>query len=132
MNEEQEERKKDSNDINMHQNASYRIFQNAYRLRGRETNTEKMLWSALKQKKLGMRFRRQHPIGSYIVDFYCHKAQLVIEIDGEYHLNEDQILSDRARSNEFEETGLKVIRFSNHEIESDLQEVLEIIKGHLC
>lgn len=66
--------------------ASPKIFQRATELRKNMTEAERILWSALRRKQLsGKRFRRQHPIETFIVDFYCHEARLVIEVDGGIH-----------------------------------------------
>ena len=115
----------------MHQGASRQVFQNAYRLRARETEAEKVLWNALKGKQLGVRFRRQHPIGSFIVDFYCHQRLLVIEVDGGYHNSKDQQQADEARTEELEASGLKVIRFSNELVINDLLGVVKEIRENL-
>lgn len=61
------------------------IFQNAYALRGSMTDAETLLWGYLKGSQLGAKFRRQHPIGIYIADFYCHQRKLIIELDGSVH-----------------------------------------------
>jgi len=65
--------------------ASSRIFINAKSLRSNMTFAEKLLWSRIRNNQLGYHFRRQHPASNYIVDFYCHKLQLVIELDGSIH-----------------------------------------------
>jgi very-short-patch-repair endonuclease len=86
------------------------------------------LWSILKEYKLkGFKFRRQHPISNYIADFYCHKAKLIIEIDGEYHNNEEQILIDKERTKYFNEIGLTEIRFSNQQVLFEIENVLNKI-----
>ena len=83
--------------------ASTIIFENANGLRKNMTDAEKLLWFHLKQSPKGFKFRRQHPMGMYIADFYCHKAKLVIEIDGsvhqlddvkQYDLNRQKIIED--------------------------------------
>ena len=66
------------------------IFQNAKELREKMTGAEIQLWSRLNKSQLGVRFKRQHPIDIFIADFYCHKYKLVVEVDGEYHNDEDQ------------------------------------------
>jgi very-short-patch-repair endonuclease len=92
------------------------------------TTTERILWSVLKEDKLGFRFRRQFGIGHYIVDFYCPKKKLVIEADGETHL--DQKEYDAIRDQFMKEFDMKVLRFTNEEIRNDLSQVLiEIIKA---
>ena len=113
---------------NMFHGASQQIFRNAQYLRQKQTKAEKILWEELKGKKLGVKFRRQHSIAKYIVDFYCHKHRLIIEIDGGYHNTENQQKSDLFRSKELERLGLKVIRFTNEEIYNSLSDVLNKIK----
>ena len=104
------------------------IFENAKLLRKNQTPAEKKLWSYLNKNKLGYKFRRQHPIATYIVDFYCHKLKLVIEVDGAYHLDEDQKSQDDIRTSELEQLGLVVVRFSNEEVFSDIEKVFNRIK----
>jgi very-short-patch-repair endonuclease len=102
-------------------------FENARRLRKEMTGAEKILWDCLSKKQLnGARFRKQHPIGDYIADFYCHKFKLVIEVDGPIH--DQQIEYDAIRTKEMAKAGIKVIRFSNAEIIGYLDTVVERIK----
>ena len=77
------------------------------------TPAENMLWSYLNLKANGVRFRRQHPLGNYIADFYCHKYKLVIEIDGSIHRLPEIIQNDIEKQNFLEEQGLSVLRFTN-------------------
>ena len=79
-----------------------------------------------------MKFRRQHPISSFIADFYCHQAKLIIEIDGGYHDDPDQQEADLGRQRALEDLGLKVIRFRNEEIETDVAGVVERIRRVLA
>jgi cyclase len=111
--------------------ASYTIFANANSLRKRTTEAEKILWTYLRGKFEGFRFRRQHPLGIYIADFYCHKAKLVIELDGTIHDIETVKENDKVRQRIIEEDGLKVIRFSNEEVFSEIEKVLEGIRANL-
>ena len=97
----------------MFEGASHIIFANAKHLRNNMTDAEKVLWFYLKTGSEGLKFRRQHPIGIYIADFYCHEKQLVIEVDGEYHFQNDQPQYDAWRTEILEDLGVKVIRFSN-------------------
>jgi very-short-patch-repair endonuclease len=93
-------------------------------LRREQTNAETSLWSVLRSKRLlGMKFRRQHPIGRYIVDFYCHQALLVIEVDGSSHDDVGTIRADEERDAWLEKRGYKVIRFTNQEVFSQLERV---------
>mgnify|MGYP006298791947 CR=1 FL=1 len=77
--------KKRSVERSMFYNARPEIFQRAKMLRKNMTVTEKLLWEKLRNKQLGVRFKPQHPIGRFIVDFYCHQSKLVVEVDGEIH-----------------------------------------------
>jgi len=112
--------------------ANKNAFRKAFLLRNKETETEKILWQLLNKNQLsGFRFKRQHPIGDYIADFYCHKAKLVIEIDGEYHNSREQKLYDDNREKTFEELGLVVLRFSDEEIFQSIDRVIQTIKNNL-
>jgi len=116
----------------MHKNASPFIFERAKNLRERETKSEKHLWEYLKKKKLeGFKFRRQHPISKYILDFYCHEKKLVIELDGSYHETKEQQLKDIKRTKALKEMGLKVIRFKNKEVLENTEFVLWEIRNKL-
>jgi very-short-patch-repair endonuclease len=102
----------------------------ARRIRAGMTNAERHLWSRLKNKQLdGVRFRRQAPIASYVVDFYCHAARLVVELDGGQHT--DQADRDLARTQDLERHGFRVIRFWNNEVFDNIESVLERIRGEL-
>ncbi len=84
------------------------------------TQPERALWYILRNRRLyGLRFRRQQPIGSYIVDFYCPAARLVVEVDGETHIGRDA--ADRRRTAYLEKQGLKVLRVTNDEVLQDLE-----------
>jgi very-short-patch-repair endonuclease len=97
-------------------------------LRKRETAAEKKLWNALRSKKTGnVKFRRQHPIGYYIVDFYSDVAKLIIEIDGSIHDIEDNKEYDRNRQLELETIGYKMLRFANERVLNNLDEVVNEI-----
>ena len=111
--------------------ASNIIFQNAHQLRKNQTDAEKLLWNQLKLKPFGCKFRRQHPLGLFIADFYCHKAKLVIEIDGSIHLKEDVIVRDRERQKMIEEDGLSVLRFTNQQVYKNIAQVLITIEEFL-
>lgn len=89
---------------------------------------EQILWDRLRKNKiLGVRFKRQHPIGTYVADFYCHAAKLVVEIDGASHNTTDQKLYDKERTFNLKLDGLKVIRFSNDEVKHNLNSVISVI-----
>jgi very-short-patch-repair endonuclease len=103
-------------------------FEKARSLRNNTTKHEQILWEHLRKNKIhGVRIKRQHPIGTYIADFYCHAAKLVIELDGASHNSADQKLYDEEREFNLKLNGLKVIRFSNQQIEKDLNNVIEEI-----
>jgi len=99
-------------------------------LRNNPTKAESQLWKALQKKQLeGRRFRRQHSIGNYIVDFYCVSENLIVELDGEYHANPINEEHDRKQSEYLENLGFKVIRFENHIVFEHLDMALEAIKA---
>jgi cyclase len=105
------------------------LFEFAKELRNNPTEAEIFLWNFLSENKLnGTRFKRQHPILYFIADFYCHKAKLIIEIDGDYHQLPEQYQYDMNRDYELEELGLKTIRFTNKQVFSETEKVLSIIK----
>ncbi len=93
------------------------------------TPEEKRLWFQLRNNSLGYRFRRQHSIGNFIVDFFCAEKRLIIELDGGQHLNNKE--SDQERTNYFESLGIQVIRFWNGEVKNNLNEVMIKIKEEL-
>lgn len=92
------------------------VFANAKALRYNMTTAENMLWSYLNLKVENAKFRRQHPLGNYIADFYCHKHKLVIDVDGGIHFLPEIIKNDIEKQAFFEEQGLKVIRFTNEQV----------------
>ena len=108
----------------MHQNASVRLFRIATLLRNNPTPTEKILWEHIRNRKLGVKFRRQHPAGIYILDFYSHEIRLVIEIDGKYHYKKHMMDLDANRSENLMAAGLVILRFTDEEIDSDINKVL--------
>lgn len=109
--------------MSMFYGARARIFRFAGQLRYNPTPQEEILWKELGAKKfMGFRFKRQHPIDRFIADFYCHKLKLVIEIDGEIH-NYRRVYDDN-RTVELKQFGIKVVRFTNKQIEDHLPEVL--------
>lgn len=89
---------------------------------------EVRLWQQLRGRKLlGLRFRRQHPVPPYIVDFYCHMHRLVVEVDGPHHGEPEQAAHDTARTAFLETQGLQVLRFTVYEVEEALEGVLRTI-----
>jgi very-short-patch-repair endonuclease len=109
-----------------------RIFEYARQNREKPTPAEAALWAELSGKKIkGLRFRRQHPIGVFIVDFYSHAAKLAIEIDGAYHFEANQMEYDQNRTALLQEVGIREIRFTNEAVLGDVAKVLEVIVGVL-
>ncbi len=101
-------------------------YQRSKQLRLEMTPEEKILWEQLRRNNLnGLHFRRQQIIDGFIVDFYCHQAQLVIEVDGEIH--DLQVESDQERDAILAARGLKILRIKNQEIRQNLQSVLQKI-----
>jgi very-short-patch-repair endonuclease len=101
-------------------------------LRKEETPTEKRLWYYLRRKQLKeFKFRRQQPIGPYIVDFYCPAQKLVIEIDGGIHYTDDAQTPDKDRQDYLETQGLTVLRFTTDEIKYQINAVLDLVSLHL-
>jgi very-short-patch-repair endonuclease len=100
----------------------------ARELRHEMTHAEKILWQELRGNKLGVHFRRQQVIEGFIVDFYCHKAGLVIELDGNVHEEEIQKESDALRDKVLNELGLRVVRFRNEEVAKKLSHVVEKVR----
>ena len=102
----------------------------AYSLENRHdmTDAESVLWEQLKAKQLGAKFRRQHVIGDYIADFVCLSHHLVVEVDGEYHDDEEQKQIDQERTDYLNSVGFDVIRFTNNQILFDTDEVLNKIR----
>ncbi|CAM3863720.1 endonuclease domain-containing protein [Rheinheimera salexigens] len=101
-------------------------------LRSNQTVAEELLWSHIRKKQLmGMQFYRQKPIAGYIADFYCAKAKLVIEIDGEIHNSIEAKQYDAIRDQVMLSLGLTVLRFTNSQVEASLVEVLAQIKNNL-
>lgn len=95
-------------------------------LRKNCTETEKILWSQLKQRKIGAKFIRQYSIGNWVVDFYCPEYKLVIELDGGIH--KGLLKADKYRNELLEGMGLRVLRFKNEEVLNNINEVLEKIR----
>ena len=95
-------------------------------LRSEMTSAERRLWSRLRAKQFfGLKFRRQHGVGPYIVDFYCSERLTVIEVDGDVHGEELQKRKDEKREKNLKNLGLQIIRYANDEILKNLDGVLE-------
>jgi len=113
---------------NYHHGAGEITFLKASALRKPQTHAEKKLWGILRNRKLeGYKFRRQHALDSFIADFYCHEARLVIEIDGENHLIREVMEYDKWREGILKSYGLAIIRFTNDQVFTDIDGVLKAI-----
>lgn len=109
---------------------SSRLTLVAKQLRKNTTQAEKQLWQQLRAKQLhGFKFKRQQPIGNYVVDFVCFEKSLVIELDGGQHA--EQVDRDAARTQWLEAQGFKVIRFWNNNVLQNLDGVWDVITRHL-
>ncbi|MBZ0156922.1 MAG: endonuclease domain-containing protein [Alphaproteobacteria bacterium] len=108
-----------------------RLIAYAKDLRDRSTDAERLLWTQLRTRRLGgLKFRRQHPIGSYIVDFVCLEKKLVIELDGGQHAEPDKKEYDKERDAWLEREGYRMLRFWDNEVLLHSREVLEVIREH--
>ena len=114
---------------NMYYGASHLIFQKAEELRNRTTSAEEILWKHIHINQWKLKFRRQHPIWTYVADFYCHGIKLVIELDGGIHEIEDVKRNDETRENHLKKLGLTVLRFKNEEVYNNINTVLEKISN---
>ena len=112
-------------------NNAFRLIEEAKRMRKEPTDAEVTLWELLRDKKLGDKFRRQHLIDDFIVDFVCLSKNLVIEVDGGYHNDPTQKEYDEQRTLYLNEKGFKVIRFTNEEVIGNTEAVLTKIKDIL-
>ena len=99
-------------------------------LRKNFTDTERILWRHLRAKQMeGYKFRRQEPIGNYIVDFVCQEARIIIEVDGGQHSVEQK--KDFERDRWLKEQGYRVLRFWNNEVLTNIDGVLEVIRNNI-
>jgi very-short-patch-repair endonuclease len=104
----------------------------ARNLRRDLTDAERLIWSSLRAHRLaGASFRRQTPVGPYIVDFLCHEAKLIVELDGGQHFEPVQKGRDSRRDLYLESKGFRVLRFNNHEVMTNREGVLEVIAAAL-
>ncbi|MDY6867497.1 MAG: endonuclease domain-containing protein [Chloroflexota bacterium] len=112
---------------------SSKIIRNRARdLRKKQTPAESLLWSKLRSRQLsGFKFRRQHPIDNYILDFYCSEAHLAVEIDGSQHINSENKEMDDARTAFLMKKGIRVIRFWNNDVLNNLDDVIAEIDATL-
>lgn len=117
------------NTNDMHYGSDRFAFGKAKVLRNKMTDAESVLWESLRNNQfLGLKFRRQHPVDRFIVDFYCHKYKLVVELDGNIHDLPDVKINDKNREDELKEFGLNILRLKNIEITNNLSKSLDKIK----
>mgnify|MGYP001343429218 CR=1 FL=1 len=108
------------------------LKQHSRQLRENMTDAERLLWAKIRMKQLkGYQFYRQKPIGDYIVDFFCPRAKLVIEIDGSQHLVGETIEYDRIRDEYLSNHGLRVLRFTNTDVLKHIESVVESIEEEI-
>jgi uroporphyrinogen-III synthase len=101
-------------------------------LRKNQTYAERLLWKILKSRKFeNLKFRRQHPIDNYIVDFYCKEKGLIIEIDGPFHEDDEKKMKDKIRQRYLESKGYRILRFKDSEITRSVDNVLTKILSFL-
>jgi len=114
---------------NLHKEAIGRLYQYGRELRKELTEAEKLLWAELRNRKLnGLKFRRQHPLDKFIVDFYCNEKKLVVELDGSVHDEKINKEYDEARTAMLAGLNVFVLRFRNEEVINNMQNVLERIR----
>ena len=99
--------------------------------RNNQTTAEICLWQQLRCGTLGVKFKRQHIIYDYIVDFICLEKNLVIEVDGAYHYTDEQMIHDAYRTEELERFGFKILRFTNEEVINETESVISKIKEYI-
>ncbi len=116
---------------NMHHKAEGNTFKFARMLRQEFTEAEDKLWQKVRGHRLGAKFRRQHPIDKFIVDFYCFEKKLIIEVDGGIHLDPDVKKNDKQRQTLIESLGYRFLRFTNDEVLKDTEKVLQRIKAEI-
>ena len=111
----------------MFEGASFLLFENAKKLRKKMTYAEEVMWMHLKKGINGYKFRRQHPIGTYIADFFCHKAKLIIEIDGSIHNSDENKKNDFIKERDLKKLGYTIVRFTNDQVSKQIETVLNKI-----
>ena len=118
--------------ISMYYGADSNTLRTAHILRRSLTKAEAVLWKKLSDRKIfKSKFRRQHPVYIFIVDYYCHEYKLVIEVDGDIHNDEIARQYDSGRTEVLNKFGLKVIRFTNNQILYSLDSVIETIQREI-
>jgi len=109
----------------LHNSANPSTYDNAHYLRMAQTEAEEKLWQSLRNRKLmNLKFRRQHPFGKYVLDFYCHEVKLCVEADGSIHNEKDISEYDEHRTKVLNESGITVLRFTNQEIIESITSVI--------
>jgi len=106
-------------------------LQKARELRRNMTESERKLWHSLRDNQLGVRFRRQVPVGHYIVDFLSRKCKLIVELDGSQHYSKKGLIYDSERDDYLQKRGFLVLRFSDRELLTNNQGVRQIIYEHI-
>ena len=97
-------------------------------MRASPTRSEALLWQAVRRARLGVKFRRQHPIGSFIVDFYCAELGLVVEIDGGIHRTENGVARDGLRDESLMRWGLRVVHVDAERVEGEVEAVVRELR----
>ena len=106
------------------------VDQHLPELRGNLTPQERILWDALRGRRLdGLKFRRQYPIGAFVLDFYCSELRLIVELDGNIHDDPEQRARDARRDAHFVTRGYTVVRITNMEVVVDLPAVLDRLRA---
>jgi very-short-patch-repair endonuclease len=117
----------------LHQGTKAATQEYARELRNRTTGAEQRLWALLRNGQLkGKKFRRQHALANYVVDFYCNECKLAIELDGNFHTNTEAKEYDKSRTALLKELGITVLRFWNEEVIKDPSKVLQRISDHFA
>ena len=113
---------------NLHKEAIGKLYQYGRELRQEATEAEKLLWTELRNRKLdSLKFRRQHPLDKFIVDFYCNEKKLVVELDGGVHNEKINKEYDEARTAMLAGLNIIVLRFKNEDVINNMKEVLRKI-----
>jgi|SRR5208282_4428850 len=102
------------------------------RLRQESTDAARKLWARLRNRQLGFRFRREHPIGPYFADFCCIEAQLIVEVDGQHHDEPPQRRYDEERTRFLEQAGFRVLRFWDGEVLKETDSVIRRVTSALA
>lgn len=104
-----------------------RLIKLARTLRRGQTGAEEVLWQLVRRRGMGVKFRRQHPLAPFVLDFYCHELRLAVEVDGGQHAAQTGRASDARRTAALEARGIRVLRFSNLEVLQETTAVAEAL-----